>query len=80
MFQVNDPTHLQQTFERVVDEVNKEAAKEGKKGLEWEKSESGSRTFYALRSKDFGGVEVNYVFANGYLIACPTRALSTNAP
>jgi FecR-like protein len=79
VFQVNDPTHLQQTFERVVDEVNKQAAKEGKKGLEWGRSESGGRTFYALRSKDFGGVEVNYVFANGYLIAGPTRALIDQA-
>lgn len=79
VFQVNDPTHLQQTFEQVVGEVNKQAAQEGKKGLEWDKSESGGRTFYALRSKDFGGVEVNYVFANGYLIACPTRALVDQA-
>src|SRR5215510_77234 len=79
VFQVNDPVHLQQTFERVVEEVNKEAAKEGKKGLEWNNSESGGRTFYALRSKDFGGVEVNYVFANGYLIAGPTRALIDQA-
>ncbi len=79
VFQVNDPAHLQQTFERIVDEVNKEAAKEGKKGLEWAKSESGGRTFYTLRSKDFGVVEVNYVFANGYLIAGPTRALIDQA-
>ena len=79
VFQVNDPVHLQQTFERVVEEVNREAAKEGKKGLEWNNSESGGRAFYALRSKDFGGVEVNYVFANGYLIAGPTRALIDQA-
>ncbi len=79
IFQVNDPAHLQQTFERVVDEVNKEAAKEGKKGLEWDRSDSGGHTFYTLRSKDFGGVEVNYVFANGYLIAGPTRALVDQA-
>ncbi|HXI23926.1 MAG TPA: FecR domain-containing protein [Pyrinomonadaceae bacterium] len=77
--QVNDPVHLQQTFEQVVNEINKQAAKEGKKGLEWDKSDSGGRTFYALRSKDFGGVEVNYVFANGYLIAGPTRALVDQA-
>jgi hypothetical protein len=77
--QVNDPVHLQQTFEQVVNEINKQAAKEGKKGLEWDKSDSGGRTFYTLRSKDFGGVEVNYVFANGYLIAGPTRALVDQA-
>src|SRR5438067_2059013 len=56
---VNDPVHLQQTFEQVINEINKEAAKEGKKGLEWDKGDSGGRTFYTLRSKDSGGVEVN---------------------
>ena len=79
VIQVNDPVHLQQTFEQVVNEINKQAAIEGKQGLEWDKSDSGGRTFYTLRSKDFGGVEVNYVFANGYLIAGPTRALVDQA-
>jgi hypothetical protein len=77
--QVNDPVHLQQTFEQVVTEINKQAAKEGKKGLEWDKSDLSGRTFYTLRSRDFGVVEVNYVFANGYLIAGPTRALVDQA-
>lgn len=79
VFQVNDPAHLQQTLEHVVTEINKQVAMKGQKGLEWERSETGGRTYYALRSKDFGGVEVNYVFANGYLIACPTRALVDQA-
>src|SRR5882724_7566640 len=74
VFEVNDPAHLQQAFEHVVDEVNKQMIKEGKSGLGWERSEEGGHTFYTLRSKDFG-VEVNYVFANGYLVAGPTRAL-----
>ncbi|MDX6406821.1 MAG: hypothetical protein QOH70_4276 [Blastocatellia bacterium] len=78
IFEVNDPAHLQQAFEHVVDEVNKEMAKEGKAGLAWERSDAGGHTYYTLRSKDFG-VEVNYVFANGYLIACPTRALVDQA-
>lgn len=78
VIQVNDPARLQQTFERIVTEINKEAAKEGKKGLAWEQSASGGRTFYTLRSQDFG-VEANYVFANGYMIAGPTRALLQNA-
>lgn len=78
IFEVNDPAHLQQSFEQVVAEVNKEIAKEGKSPLEWERNASGDRTFYTLKSKDFG-VEVNYVFANGYLIAGPTRALLEQA-
>ncbi|MEK6335870.1 MAG: FecR domain-containing protein [Acidobacteriota bacterium] len=78
VFEVNDPAHLQQTFEQVVTEVNKEIAKENGKGLEWDRTESGGHTFYTLRSKDFP-MEVNYVFANGYLIAGPTRALVEQA-
>ncbi|HEV8587525.1 MAG TPA: FecR domain-containing protein [Pyrinomonadaceae bacterium] len=78
VFQVNDPAHLQQTFERVVTEVNAQAAKEGKKGLEWDRVDVGGRTFYTLRSADFG-VEVNYVFTNGYMIAGPSRALVEQA-
>jgi hypothetical protein len=78
VFEVNDPVHLQQAFEHVVEEVNKEMAKEGKSGLGWDKTDVGGRTYYTLRSKDFG-VEVNYVFANGYMIAGPTRALVEQA-
>jgi hypothetical protein len=42
--------------------------------LGWDRTDAGGHTYYTLRSKDFG-VEVNYVFANGYLIAGPTRAM-----
>ncbi len=78
VFEVNDPAHLQQAFEHVVDEVNKQMAQEGKAGLAWDRSDAGGHTYYTLRSKDLG-VEVNYVFANGYLIAGPTRALVEQA-
>jgi hypothetical protein len=75
VFEVNDPAHLQQTLERVVDEVNKEAAKFGKRGLAWEKSDLGGRTYYTLKSADFGLVEVNFTYVNGYLVVGPSRAL-----
>ncbi len=75
VFEVNDPAHLQQTLERVVGEVNKQAAYFGKSGLIWAKTDVGGRTYYALRSPDFGLVEVNYTYANGYLIVGPSRAL-----
>lgn len=78
VIQVNDPVRLQQTFERVVAEINKEAAKEGKKGLALDRADGGGRTFYTLKSQDFG-VEANYVFVNGYMIAGPTRALLEQA-
>ncbi|HJP92616.1 MAG TPA: FecR domain-containing protein [Pyrinomonadaceae bacterium] len=79
VFEVNDPTHLQQALEHVVGEVNKQAAYLGKSGLTWEKSEMGGRTYYTLRSADFGFLEVNYTYANGYLIVGPSRALVERA-
>jgi hypothetical protein len=78
VFEVNDPGHLQQTFERIVDKLNEYAAREGKRGFEWERTEAGERTFYTLKSVDFG-LSVTYTYANGYLVAGPSRALVDRA-
>ena len=78
VFEVNDPQHLQQTLERVVQEVNKEAARFGKSGLAWDRAEISGRTYYTLRSSDFG-VEVNLTYVNGYMVVGPSRALVERA-
>ena len=79
MFEVNDPAHLQQTLERMVGEVNKQTAYLGKAGLAWEQTELGGRKYYTLKSTDFGLMQVNYTYANGYLIVGPSRALVERA-
>ena len=79
IFEVNDSAHLQQTLERAVAEINKQAAKEGKNGLSLDESDSGGLTFYTLKSKDFGLIEVNYTFSKGYMIVGPSRALINQA-
>ncbi len=79
VFEVNDPAHLQTALERVVGEVNKEVAKFGRKGLEWQQSELSGRKYYTLKSPEFGLVEVNYTFANGYMIVAASRALVDRA-
>jgi hypothetical protein len=78
IFEVNDPGHLQQTFETIVNRLNQYAAREGKRGFEWETAELGGRTYHTLKSIDFG-LSVSYTFANGYLIAGPSRALVDRA-
>jgi ferric-dicitrate binding protein FerR (iron transport regulator) len=78
VFEVNDPNHLQQTLERVVGEVNKEVARFGKSGLAWEQADLGGHVYYTLKSSDFG-VQVNYTYANGYMIVGPSRALVERA-
>jgi len=79
VFEVNDPEHLQQALERMVTEVNKQAAYLGKSGLTWENTDLGGRKYYTLRSTDFGMIQVNYTYANGYLIVGPSRALVQKA-
>jgi hypothetical protein len=74
VFEVYDQARLQQAFERLVEKLNAWAAKEGGSGLQWERSESGGHTFYALKSVAYG-LELHYTYANGYLIAAPSRAL-----
>jgi len=74
IFEVNDSAHLQQTLERVVEEINKEAAKHGNGSLLSSRADLNGRTYYTLKSSNFG-VEVNYTYANGYMIVGPSRAL-----
>jgi ferric-dicitrate binding protein FerR (iron transport regulator) len=74
VFEVNDSAHLQQTLERIVSEINKEAAKFGKTGLVWDRVDVSGRTYYTLKSADFG-VEVNYTYVNGYVVMGPSRAM-----
>lgn len=74
VLEVYDRPKLQQTFERVVEKLNQFSMLHGKGKLTLETSTSGSNTFYAIKSAD-AGLEFNYTFANGYLIAAPSRAL-----
>ena len=78
VFEVNDSAHLQQTLERIVGEINKEAAKLGKTGLVWDRADVSGRTYYTLKSADFG-VEVNYTYVNGYVVMGPSRAMVSQA-
>ncbi|MBS1795742.1 MAG: FecR domain-containing protein [Acidobacteria bacterium] len=74
VLEVYDQARLQNAFERAVEKLNQFAALQGKGGLVWENTTVGGRTFYSLRSAD-GGLQVHYTYADGYLIAAPTRAL-----
>ncbi|HEV2861414.1 MAG TPA: FecR domain-containing protein [Pyrinomonadaceae bacterium] len=78
ILEVDDQAHLQGSLERVVERLNAWAALGGKGGLRWENTTEGGRTIYTLRSADFG-LEVNYTFANGYLVVTPSRALLDRA-
>jgi ferric-dicitrate binding protein FerR (iron transport regulator) len=78
VLEVNDQAKMQQTLERIVAEVNKEAAKRKQKGLVWQNENADGRALYSVKSADIG-VELNYTYADGYLVAAPTRALVQRA-
>jgi hypothetical protein len=78
VFEVYDSAHLQSTIERLVDSLNQLAASQGKGGFQLESSESGGLIYYTLKSVDLG-VEVDYTYTDGYLVACPSKALVDRA-
>ncbi len=73
VMEVYDQAKLQDTLQRAVEKVNQFAMLHGKGKIALESAESAGRTFYSVKSDK--GLEVNYMFANGYLVAAPTRAL-----
>jgi hypothetical protein len=74
VLEVYDQAKLQGAFERAVERLNQFATLHGKGKLILESEPSGERRFYSLKSSK-AGAEAHYTYANGYLIAAPSRAL-----
>ncbi len=78
--EVYDPMRLQFAIEKLVEGANREAAGQGKPQLQMAQETAGGRTYYKIvlpQAKPFG--EAYYTFADGYMIAAPTRALVDSA-
>lgn len=74
VLEVYDQAKLQGTFERAIEKLNQFSVLHGKGKLSLENTMTGDRTYYSIKSADTG-VEVYYTYANGYLVAAPSRAL-----
>ncbi|MEJ7848214.1 MAG: FecR domain-containing protein [Pyrinomonadaceae bacterium] len=74
ILEVYDAAKLQGTFERAIEKLNQFSALHGKGKLTLENAAANDRNYYAIRSAD-AGLEVHYTYANGYLVAAPSRAL-----
>ncbi|HWY67607.1 MAG TPA: FecR domain-containing protein [Terriglobales bacterium] len=78
--EVYDPSKLQYSLGRLVEDFNREAAKNNRQGLKLEEHQSGQRTYYSVRSLDaVFPVEVHYAFADGYVVAGPSEELVAEA-
>jgi hypothetical protein len=71
--EVYDPVRLQQTIARSVQQVNVELAAAGKPQLGLQQQADGDRTYYSIVSSQ-PAFEAHYLFADGYLVAAPSRA------
>jgi hypothetical protein len=78
--EVYDPGRLQATLQKLIQSHDQDAAKTGNKPLRTSQETVDGRTFYMIASGDLNPLtEVHYTFADGYLIAGPTRALVSRA-
>jgi hypothetical protein len=76
--EVYDQARMQTTLERIVNELNRLAQTQSKKGFTLTNTEENGQKFYVIKSLDFP-VEVNYAFVKGYWIAAPSKALIDRA-
>jgi FecR protein len=71
--EVYDPVRLQQTLARAVQQAAAKQAAEGRPGITLRQEKTGDRTYYTIASTQ-PPFELHYLFADGYLVAAPTRA------
>jgi ferric-dicitrate binding protein FerR (iron transport regulator) len=80
ILEANDPGTLQQSIATLVGLVGQHVGVSGKPVLTLTQAQVGDRTFYTLHSQQPGFLsEIDYTFAEGYLVAAPSRALVMDA-
>src|SRR6266849_6263717 len=80
IIEVNSSGALQLAVEKLVQSLNREAAKPNEPSLTLNQAQVGGRTFYVINSQGVGlSTEFDYTFADGYMIVAPSRALLLDA-
>ncbi len=78
--EVNDPATLEHSIATLVGLVGQHVIVSGKPALMLDETKVGDRTFYELYSQQPGLFSpIDYTFADGYLVAAPSRALVIDA-
>ena len=78
--EVYDPARAQSALQRVVEAYNSQAVRQGRPPLRTGQETAEGRTYYMIAGPTENPLtEAHYTFANGYLIAGPTRALVSKA-
>jgi ferric-dicitrate binding protein FerR (iron transport regulator) len=78
--EVYDPRRVHAALRQVVDTYNEQAARNGTKPLRTAEETVNGRTYYMIAAADPNPLtEAHYTFADGYLLAAPTRDLLAKA-
>jgi hypothetical protein len=78
--EVYDPARAQSAIQKTVEAFNRKATADGGKPLRTSTETVEGRTYYMIAAADPNPLtEAHYTFADGYLIAGPTRALISKA-
>ena len=78
--EVNDSGRLQNSLRTLVDDINAEAARKNRPGVDYEETQFEGRTYYHVRSRLPESLEeFYYTFADGYMIVGPSRAVLIQA-
>lgn len=76
IIEVNDSGALQLAIEKLVQAANREASNSNESALTLTQEQVGGRTFYSVHALTGGiSTEYDYVFADGYILIAPSRAL-----
>jgi hypothetical protein len=75
--EVYDSARLQNTLERLVQQLNGHLTQTGQQSVTLSSEAVGGQIYYRLRGPL--GNEINYTYAMGYIVAAPSRALVTQA-
>lgn len=77
--EVNEPSVLQQSIATLVQLTGEHFKTSGKPVVMLEQQQNGGRTFYTITFAQGGIPEIDYTYANGYLVAGPSRVIVMNA-
>ena len=78
--EVYDPLRLQSSLQKIVAAYNQRAAAHNRPALDLSQQQVGNQTYYVITSSGKGLVnELDYTFADGFMIVAPSRALLMKA-
>jgi ferric-dicitrate binding protein FerR (iron transport regulator) len=78
--EVNEPTVLQQSIAKLIQVAGQHVIVSGKPVVSLEQQQTGDRTFYKITFAQSNAVsEIDYTYADGYLVAGASRAVVMNA-